>query len=133
MLSIKDPANCSITLEISPTSMQLMANDLFGVRIRFLSQRRHIYFENDATIHSNRRIELRGANASKIDNILGIWVDKAFRESLRRVKETFSGELLSSAVRFEVGEKAESSGRLTITLELEQSFTIYRRLSGEIQ
>lgn len=131
VLSIKDPANCCMTLEISSTSVQLIANDMFGVKIRFLAQRRHVYFENGVTVHSPGILELRGANASKIDHILGGRVGKAFRESSRRVEETLLGEELSSAVSFELDEKAESSGRLTIMLELEQSFMICRRLSGD--
>lgn len=132
VLSMKDPTNCYMTLEILPTSVQLVATDLFGVRIRFLSGQRHVYFENGATIHSAGVLELRGADATKIDNILGLLVAKAFRDSPRRVEESFSGELLSSAVRFEVADKAESSGRLSIILDVEQSITICRRLSGNM-
>lgn len=131
VLSIKVPTNCCMTLEISSASVQLVANDIFGVKIRFLAQRRHVYFENGVTVHSPGSLELRGANVSRIDNILGSCVGKAFRESSRRVEEALLGEELSSASSFELDEKAESSGRLTIMLELEQSFIICRRLSGD--
>lgn len=46
--SMKDPGSCHMTLEIAPPSVELVAYDLFGVRIRVFSQRRHIYFENGA-------------------------------------------------------------------------------------
>lgn len=132
-LSMKDPTNCYMTLEILPTSVQLMAGDLFGVRIRFISQRRHIYFENGATVHGNGLLELRGAKTEKIDMILGFAVGKAFRESPHRVEEHLSGQSLSSAVSFTIGEKAEDSGRLTIMLNAEQSLEICHRLSGLVQ
>ncbi|KID96858.1 hypothetical protein MAJ_07244, partial [Metarhizium majus ARSEF 297] len=123
-----DPSVCRLVFDISPTEVQHVAKELFGIRIRDENNRRCVVFEHGATMDIHGRTILRGAAVEALDRIFGHMVGAAFRQNPRRMEEISMGAMLSKCLSMEIWASVDRPSRLDFMVDAENLALIYQQL-----